>query len=377
MRYTPPVPKAVPPGGTAGAGGRGAGRPRRLAGVLLLTVAVLALLALSPLLGPVPISPATVGSILLHHLSGGTYPADPCGSTVSAARCSVLTEIVWDVRVPALVLALLVGGGLGISGATLQGVFRNPLADPYLLGLSSGASLGAATLFVLGIGSSEANLTLPLLAFVGAVLSGSVILVAARSPRSTPTTLLLTGVALSSFLSAVLATLLLFNPLGNLQVTYWLLGGLFGATWGRDAIVLGGLLVGGTLLALAGRELNLLQLGGDVAQSLGVDAPRLRRRLILLASVVTALAVAFAGIIGFVGLISPHIVRRLFGPDYRIVLPASILVGAVFLAFAQDISQLIPLGTEVPVGIPTSFAGFPFFLYLLYRHRRSTGEAGG
>ncbi len=352
-------------------------RAGRLAGFLLLGLAVLALLALSPLLGPVSISPATVGAILLHHLTGGTYPVDPCGAGVQSARCTVLSEIVWDIRLPALLLALLVGGGLGISGATLQGVFRNPLADPYLLGLSSGASLGAATLFVLNVGAAEANLTLPLLAFVGALLAGVVILVAARSPRSTPTTLLLTGVALSAFLSAILATLLLFNPLGNLQVTYWLLGGLFGATWDRAAIVLGGLLVGGSLLALYGRELNLLQLGAEVAQSLGVDVPRVRRRLILLASVVTALAVAFTGIIGFVGLISPHVVRRLFGPDYRVVLPGSLLVGAVFLAFAQDVSQLLPLGTEVPVGIPTSFAGFPFFLYLLYRHRQAPAEASG
>jgi iron complex transport system permease protein len=270
-------------------------------------------------------------------------------------------------------LALLVGAALAVSGATLQGVFRNPLADPYLLGLSSGASLGAAALFVLNVGASAANLALPLFAFAGAILTGVVILLAARSPRTTPTTLLLTGVALSSFLSAVLATLLLFNPLGNLQVSYWLLGGLFGATWDRDGIVLGGLLVGGSLLALYGRELNVLQLGSEVAQSLGVDARRVRNRLLLLASFVTAVGVAFAGIIGFVGLISPHIVRRVFGSDYRFVLPASALVGAAFLALAQDLSQLVGLGTEIPVGIPTSFAGFPFFLYLLYRHRRTPG----
>jgi cobalamin transport system permease protein len=336
--------------------------------------AVALLLLASPLLGPVPIPPAEVGSILLHQATHGAVPSTPCGDPgVPPERCAVLVEIVWDIRLPALLLALLVGAGLGLSGATLQGVFRNPLADPYLLGLSSGASLGAATLFVLGVGSAAANLTLPAFAFGGAMATGVVILVAARSPRSTPTTLLLTGVALSSFLSAILATLLLFNPLGNLQVSYWLLGGLFGATWDRVAIVFGGLLVGGALLGIHGRELNLLQLGSDVAQSLGVDARRVRLRLLLLASFVTAVAVAYTGIIGFVGLISPHLVRRLFSSDYRVVLAGSVLVGAVFLALAQDVAQLVPLGTEIPVGIPTSFAGFPFFLYLLYRRRQAPG----
>lgn len=362
---------------------RSSGPPRRPRfrhrwglGLLLLGSVAVGLLVASPLIGPVPIPPSTVGTILLHESTQGLVEPNACaGAGVSADRCTVLIEIVWDIRVPALLLALLVGAALGLAGATLQGVFRNPLADPYLLGISSGASLGAASVFVLGVGSAAANLTLPLFAFLGAGLTGLVIVAAARSSRATPTTLLLTGVALSAFLSAILATLLLFNPLGNLQVSYWLLGGLFGATWTRDAIVLGGLLAGGSVLLLYGRELNLLQLGTDVAQSLGVDARRVRLRLILLASLVTAVGVAFTGIIGFVGLISPHVVRRLFGADYRIVLPGSALMGAVFLALAQDVAQLIPLGTEIPVGIPTSFAGFPFFLFLLYRHRQGEGGA--
>ncbi|HYK93219.1 MAG TPA: iron ABC transporter permease [Thermoplasmata archaeon] len=370
MLSTPQPPDARPP-----STGRTARRRHRL-GLVALGLLVLVLIVVSPLIGPTPIPPGTVGSILVHQASGGVWPAEACGTATPANRCAIFIEIVWDIRLPALLLALLVGAGLGLSGATLQGIFRNPLADPYLLGLSAGASLGAATLFVLGVGSQAANLVLPLFAFFGALLTGLIILLAARSPRSTTTTLLLTGVALSSFLSAILGTLLLFNPLGNLQVSYWLLGGLFGATWDRVAIVLGGLLVGGTLLAIHGRELNLLQLGPDVAQTLGVDVRRIRLRLLLLASFVTAVAVAFTGIIGFVGLISPHVVRRLFSFDYRIVLAGSVLVGAVFLALAQDVAQVLPLGTEVPVGIPTSFAGFPFFLYLLYRRRRAPeGEA--
>jgi iron complex transport system permease protein len=271
---------------------------------------------------------------------------------------------------------MIVGAALGVSGATLQGVVRNPLADPYLLGLSSGAALGAAALFVLGVGQAEANLALPLFAFAGAILTGGAVLLAARSARGSSVTLLLTGVVLSYLIAAILSVLLLVNPLGDLQVTYWLLGGLSGATWNRDGIVFGGVLVAGALLQLYGRELNVLQLGSDVAQSVGVDVRRARVRLVFLASLATAAAVAFAGIIGFVGLVSPHVVRRLLGPNYRIVIPGAALVGAVFLAVAHDLSQVLVPATELPVGIPTAFAGVPFFLYLLLRRGQAATPSG-
>ncbi|MCI4349373.1 MAG: iron ABC transporter permease, partial [Thermoplasmata archaeon] len=200
--------------------------------------------------------------------------------------------------------------------------------------------------------------------------TGGVILLAARSRSSSVETLLLTGVALSALLSAILSLLILYNRFGNLEVSYWLLGGLFGATWGRDGIVLGGLLVAGALIGLYGRSINILQLGPDVAQSLGVDGRAIRTRLLLLSSFATALAVAFAGVIGFVGLVAPHVVRRIVGPDYRKVLPGSALVGAAFLLTAHDVSQIVLPGSILPVGIFTSFAGAPFFLFLLYRQRR-------
>jgi iron complex transport system permease protein len=328
-----------------------------------------ALALASTFVGSEPIPASEVARVLVHQLTLGILAPSPCPSGGSVACSSVIT-IVWDVRVPALLLAVLVGASLGLSGATLQGVFRNPLADPYLLGLSSGATVGVALVLMLGVGLQYANLTLPLLAFVGALATGGAILVAARSPASSIETLLLTGVALSAFLSAVLSLLLLYNPVRNLQVTYWLLGGLYGGTWDRDGIVLGGLVAGGALLGLYGRALNLLQLGPEVAQSLGVDGRAVRVRLILLASFLTAIAVAFSGVIGFVGLVSPHVVRRLVGPDYRKVLPGSALVGAAFLLVANDLSQLVLPGSVLPVGIFTSFAGAPFFLYLLYRQRR-------
>lgn len=342
----------------------------------ILLVAGAGLLAGSAFVGPVAIPPGTVAGILLHEVSGGALAPHPCGSLpLASPACQGNIEIVWDVRLPALLLAVIAGAALGVSGATLQGVFRNPLADPYLLGLSSGAALGVAALFILRVGVAEANLVLPLLAFVGALGTGAIVLAAARRASRSVETLLLTGVAISNFLSAVMLVLVLANPIGSLQVTFWLLGGLGGATWARDGIAFGGALVAGGILSLYGRELNLLQLGPDVAQSLGLPAARVRSRLLLLASLATAMAVAFTGVIGFVGLVSPHIVRRVLGGDYRVVLPASAFVGGVFLLVANDLALIALPTSELPVGIVTAFAGAPFFLALLYRRRRAAGEA--
>ena len=339
--------------------------------LLGLLVGLLALgVLLSPLLGTVSIAPVAVLRILLHQLSAGSLFSDPCaGASVPSSGCSGLIEIVWDARLSEVMLAVVVGAGLGLSGGTLQGVFRNPLADPFLLGISSGGTLGTAIVVVFRIGVGEQNLLLPLFAFVGAIATGLVILVAARSRFGSVETLLLTGVALSSFLSAVLSLLLVYSPSGSLQVDFWLLGNLGSLDWSQDGIVFGVVLVAGTLLVAYGRELNLLQLGSDVAQSLGVDSRKVRVRLLLLASVTTAAAVAFTGVIGFVGLVSPHVVRRLAGNDYRVVLPGAALVGAGFLLAARDLSLVAFPGTLLPIGIFTSFVGAPFFAYLLFRRR--------
>jgi iron complex transport system permease protein len=327
----------------------------------------------SSLLGGVPVPFSTGVEILLHHISAGAlFPQLCAGTTESSRHCAALSYIVWNLYLPEVLLALLVGAALGLSGGALQGVFRNPLADPFLLGISSGGALGAAILYVYRIQEARADLFLPLFAFVGSAATGLVVLGVARGRQSTVETLLLTGVAIANLLSALLSLVLLYNPTGGEQVTFWLLGGLGLADWNVDGIVFGVVIALGTLLALYGRELNLLQLGPDVAQSAGVDASRVRLTVILLASLTTAVAVAFAGIIGFVGLVSPHIVRRLAGTDYRIVLPGSAVVGALFLVAARDINYLAFPGSVLPIGIFTAFAGVPFFLSLLYRQRRAT-----
>ncbi|MCI4365158.1 MAG: iron ABC transporter permease [Thermoplasmata archaeon] len=351
---------------------------RRWAPGLVILVGGGVLVVLSALLGAVDVPVQGGLQILLHQLSGGQLFPDPCrGTGWSSGRCGAYTFIVWDLYLPEVLLALVVGAALGIAGGALQGVFRNPLADPFLLGISSGGTLGAAIVYVYRIGVGHADLYLPAFAFVGAISTGLLILAVARGRYGSVETLLLTGVAIANLLSAILSLVLLYNPVSGEQVTFWLLGGLGLADWQVDGLAVGAVLILGTLLCLYGRELNLLQLGPDVAQSAGVDAARVRVRVILLASLVTAIAVAFTGIIGFVGLVSPHIVRRLAGSDYRIVLPGGAAVGALFLLAARDISYLAFPRVVLPLGIFTAFAGVPFFLYLLYRQRRLAPMGGG
>lgn len=340
-------------------------------------VAGLAALA-SAFVGTVDIPAAAVAQILTHQIVGPALASTDCPPSISSARCATFVTIVWQIRFPAVLLALVAGAALGVSGGTLQGVFRNPLADPYLFGLSAGAAVGAAALYVFNVGIQEANLTLPLFAFLGALLTGVAILAIAGGRWSSVETLLLSGVALSYLLSGILSLMLLYNPFGSFQVSFWLLGGLSGATWGRVGVAFGGLLIAATVLIVQARQLNLLQLGEEVAQSLGVDPQRLRTGLVLLASFATAVAVAFTGVIGFVGLVSPHIVRRVFGSDYRIVLPGAAVVGGLFLLGASDLAQVVVPQTTLPVGVLTAFAGAPFFLILLQRRRRRrSGGASG
>jgi iron complex transport system permease protein len=328
----------------------------------------------SPAFGPTAIPAWLVFRILVHEFSHGALFASACGPGTLPTRCSTYVLIVWQLRVPSILLAIGVGAALGISGGTLQGVFRNPLADPYLLGISSGGTLGAVVVFVLYFGSREITAELPLFAFVGSLATGLVILAIAWSRAGSVETLLLAGVALSSLLSAIVAYLLLYNQQGSQQVYDWLLGSVGFATWTQIGVVLSVLLVASFFLNLHARELNLLQLGHEVAQSAGVDAQATRIRLILLASMTTAIAVAFAGIIGFVGLVSPHVVRRLVSSDYRIVLVGSLVVGAAFLLVAWDVDLFF---SELPIGIFTSLAGVPFFLYILFRQGRRSTMGGG
>ena len=349
------------------------GRGRRYRWLALIALGLVALAFVSVFFGSTSIPPIVVLQILVSHLTGGALFSDPCQGYSLSDPCGTYQAIVIELRWPAILLAIGVGASLGVSGGTLQGVFRNPLADPFLLGISSGGTLGAVIAFLTYFGSTQIPLYLPLFAFLGAVGTGLVILAIARVRGGSVETLLLAGVALSSLLTAVVAFLTLFNRQSSQQVDDWLLGSVAYATYPEILIVFSVLAVTALVLVLHGRELNLIQLGNDVAQSAGVDPRKVRMRLILLASVVTAVAVAFAGIIGFVGLIAPHIDRRVASVDYRVVLAGSLAVGAALLLVAWDIDLFFG---ELPIGIFTAFAGVPFFLYILFRQGQRTTMGG-
>ncbi len=274
--------------------------------------------------------------------------------------------IIWQLRWPRALFGYLVGAALGLSGAAFQGIFRNPLADPYLMGVASGAGLGATVGLALGVGAAW----LPLLALVGAL--GSVLLSLSLSRRGRtlpPERLILAGVVVGSLCAAATTYLMLQTPDMARQVLTFTLGNLAFASWdtlGRIGPYMG---AGAVTLLLLARALNLLQLGDLSARSLGLNTDQLRLLVILAGSLCTAAAVSYAGIIGFVGLITPHLVRRLWGADFRQVLPLSALAGGALLTLADLLARVLIRPAELPVGVVTTLLGGPFFLYLLRRSR--------
>jgi iron complex transport system permease protein len=283
--------------------------------------------------------------------------------------------IVLEIRLPRILAGILVGSALAGSGVTFQAVFRNPMADPYVLGVSAGAAAGGASAIVLGFGRDLLGSgAISLLAWIGALATSFAVYNIARVGGRTPVmTLLLSGIAVSVFLSAIVDLLLvLSNPYtSELQVlVFWLLGSVAYTTWGGITIAVVPIICGLLFLTTFSRQLNIMLLGDDEAQHLGVETEVLKRRVLMLSSVVTASAVALGGIIGFVGLMIPHIVRILVGPDHRVLLPCSILAGAIYLTFFDALARVIYSPAEFPVGILTAVAGGPFFLYLLKTKKR-------
>lgn len=277
--------------------------------------------------------------------------------------------ILWDIRLPRTVLIALVGAALGGSGAAYQGLFRNPLADPYLIGVASGAGLGAVLAMSIHWPYSMLGLlAVPLAAFIASLLTVLIVYAFARVGGSVPVTnLLLAGVAVSSFATSLTSFLMLHSTGEIRQALSWLLGGVSLAGWDATLGLIPYLAVGLTVLVLNGYALNLLQFGDEQAAQLGLDVNRAKIVIVVAASLVTAAAVAFAGIIGFVGLIVPHLVRIRWGVDYRRLIPLSIAGGASLLLVADILSRVVLAPQELPVGIVTALAGAPFFLWVLRR----------
>lgn len=284
---------------------------------------------------------------------------------------SLQSTIVWQLRAPRMVMGLLAGAMLAVAGGTYQGVFRNPLADPYLLGVAAGAGLGATFAIVdIGHGLSTPTWT-PLLAFVGAMAAVTVTwLIGGRSMRTGVGTLILAGVAVASLLTSAQTFLQQQSSAGSITRVYiWLLGSLASVGWGSVTLVLPYVLVCIAICVAAGRALDVMSVGEDESRSLGVPVRRIRFIVIAASSLGTAAIVSAVGLIGFVGIIVPHIVRLLVGTSYRRILPISVLFGAAFLVFADTIARTVIAPSELPLGVVTALVGAPVFVFILSLRR--------
>ncbi len=335
-------------------------------GVILgiLGAAVVLSVTLAVTIGPVFISPITVWQIIASHALG-TSPGDWTAGQ---------DHIVWLIRLPRVLLAGVVGAGLAVVGVAMQATVRNPLADPYVLGTSSGASVGAVLVIMLGI-NFFAPYSLSVLAFVGAVGSFAIVFAVSQTGgRVSPTRLILAGVATAYILTAITSLILFLGDERAVRsVLFWMLGTLSGAEWSFLGLPAAALLLGIVVLVLKSRAMNALLAGEETAITLGVDTQSLRRQLLVLTALITGVMVAVSGAIGFVGLMMPHIVRLVVGSDHRIVLPASALTGAIFLIWVDVAARTVVQPQEIPVSVITALVGAPFFLWLLRWRRQAYG----
>jgi iron complex transport system permease protein len=337
-------------------------RRRRLYGIAGLLLLLWLAIGLATSIGSAKVSLTNVWEVLLSLLPGVQSSSVP--DTVST--------IVLDIRLPRVLVAGLVGAALATAGATYQGLFRNPLADPYLIGVAQGAGLGATIGFLLPFSGAFVSYGLiPVLAFAGALLSAGAVYTLARVGKTVPmTTLILAGVALGAFLTAITSYLMVISGEQLHSIMLWLMGGFSLSNWGEVQVLLPYILAGSLIIYLYGQPLNVMQLDEEQAQQLGVNVERVKLTLLVAATLITAAAVCFVGTIGFVGIIVPHAVRLIWGPDHRFLFPLSFLSGAIFLILADMLARTVLGPAEIPVGVVTAICGAPFFLYLLRRKKR-------
>jgi iron complex transport system permease protein len=330
-----------------------------------LAVLLLGGILISSLVGQLPVTPAeVVGSLL--RAAGIPNPWAPSDS--------IIESTLWVVRFPRIVMALSVGAALAAAGAVMQAVFGNPLAEPGVVGVSAGAALGAATAIVLGL-SAYGEFLIAVPAFAGGLLATMLVyLVSRANGRTEVVTLLLTGIAVNAFAGAGLAFVLFSASAANReQIIFWQLGSLGGSLW-REVLIVAAVAIAGVIVAtLLGRRYDVLALGERNARHLGIDVERLRLISVVLVALLTGVAVAFVGIIAFVGLVVPHVVRMLLGPGHRRLIPVSALGGATLLLYADLLARNLAPGAELPIGLLTSLVGGPFFFFLLWRQRRQAG----
>ena len=320
---------------------------------------------------------AALGVVCVAGAAFGAVPvaaADVLGAVGARLRGTPLTppqSLVMNLRLPRVALAALVGACLAAAGVLYQALFRNALADPYILGVSSGAGLGAALTFAAGGTGAAVLWAPPLAAFAGAL--ATILLVAALATRRgvmETLSLLLAGVAVSYTLAALTSFVLVVRREQMSRIVFWMMGGLQGATWQQVGIVAVMLGAGLAVALVYARELNIMLLGDERAGELGVNVERVKRIILAAASLVVSAAVSVSGLIGFVGLMTPHAARLVLGPDHRLLLPASVISGAIVMVLADLVARVALAPVELPVGIVTALAGGPVFLWLLIRQQR-------
>ncbi|MER0238411.1 iron ABC transporter permease [Fulvimarina sp. MAC8] len=334
-----------------------------------LTFAVLVFTILAVGIGPSSLPPERVVAILFAGPNAENYPI---GDIV----------IVWQIRLPRVIMAILVGAMLALGGAVMQGLFRNPLAEPAILGVSTGAALGAVSMIVLSNGLLApvamllGTFSLPVAAFAGALTATSILyMIATREGSTSVATMLLAGIALAAFAAAIMGYLVYLSDDAQLRdITFWNLGGLGGVTWQKVLVCAPLMLMVIAVAPVLARGLDALVLGEAEAFHLGVRVQGLKRSAVVLVAAATGVAVAVSGVIGFVGIVVPHVLRLAVGADHRFLLPASCLGGALLLLVADIGARLLVAPAELPVGIITAAIGAPFFLWLLMRRRALMGH---
>ncbi len=337
--------------------------------MVLLIVALFATILLSLNLGYATISFTEILNIIGKHIPF-------VNGLVNSSSISPLNEsIILQIRLPRVIAGALVGAGLAAAGVVYQGIFRNPMADSYVLGASAGASVGytlavlyvTSTVSLIGLGTAQ------IFAFIFAVVTVFLVYFISRVGNKVPTTtLLLSGIVVNIFLLSMVTVLELRAGNALQGIVAWISGaGFSNIVWTQVWLVLPFVLIGTAIIYFFTRDLNMLAMGDDTAQHLGVNTENVRRFLLVIASLITAAAVCISGVIGFVGLIIPHMTRLIIGPDHRILLPTSVIIGAIFLVLCDSVARIATGASELPVGVITALVGTPFFIYLLRRRKTS------
>jgi iron complex transport system permease protein len=338
-------------------------RRRSIVAILALAAALVFCTIIATSLGTVAIPSSEVARMLLDRL-----PVLSCAPTWTEQA----EAIIFQIRLPRVATAVVVGGALAVAGAVFQGLLRNPMADPYIIGTSGGAALGATIALLLPIRVVWYGFTLvPPAAFAGAFIAVLLVYRIARvGPRTPITTLLLAGFATSSMMSAVMSFFMVISGRTLHQVILWTMGGVTASGWPQLQIVTPLILVGMFMAYFLAGDLNAFLLGEEQAAHLGVNVERRKLILLMVGSLLTGAAVSVSGLVGFIGLVVPHVARLIFGPDHYLLLPASALLGSLFLVLADLLARLLMAPAEIPVGIITAMLGAPFFIYLLRRSKR-------